>query len=180
MSLFDLLTTAQAWASEAGHGGHHTPSFHEIWFPLGNFLIYTFIIAKFALPLVRSFLASRRDDVIATIEQASAKKQQAEALVSEFKIKLAGLDQEIKTMHGSLREEGERDKARLLAEAETLAAKIKEDARFLGEQEVKLARQQIRRELADQAEAAARALISRNLSGADQNRLVQEFIQRIG
>lgn len=181
MSLLDVFITAQAWASEAGgHGAHHVPSINEIWFPLGNFLIYAFIIVKFAVPLVRSFLASRRDEVVATIEQASAKKQQAEALVKEYRSKVAGLDSEIQSMQSSLREDGEREKAKLLAEAEMLAAKIKEDARFLGEQEVKMARQQIRREMADQAEAAARDLITKNLSAADQSRLVQEFIQRIG
>jgi len=34
--------------------------------------------------------------------------------------------------------------------------------------------------MADQAEATARQLIERNLSGADQNRLVDDFIHTIG
>ena len=182
MNIFDLFTTAQLWASEAaGHGvEHHSPSINDIWFPLGNFLIYAFIIVKFALPPVRDFLKTRREGVVSNIAQASAKKQRAEALVSEYKAKIAGLDNEIQMMHATLREEGEREKSRLVSEAQTLAEKIKEDTQFLADQEVKIARQQLRQEIANQAEAAARALVQRHLTAADQERLAQEFIQNIG
>jgi len=61
-----------------------------------------------------------------------------------------------------------------------LAAKIKEDAGFLADQEVKIARQKVREEMAARAEAAARELVRRNLSAADQGRLVEDFIQNIG
>ena len=180
MSLFDFWTVTSAWASAAEATEHHAPSINDIWFPLANFLIYAFIIGKFALPKVRDFLKSRREEVVSTIAQASAKKEAAEALVREYKSKLAGLDREAQSIQAALREEGEREKAKLLHEAATLAVKIKEDANFLADQEVKIARQQIREEMANQAEANARALVQRNLSAADQNRLVQDFIRSIG
>ena len=71
-------------------------------------------------------------------------------------------------------------KENLSARLRRLAIKIQEDANFLAEQEVKMARQKLREEMADQAEATARQLIERNLSGADQNRLVDDFIRTIG
>ena len=182
MKILDFFTTAQLWASEAAsHGAeHHAPSIDGIWWPLGNFIIYAFIIVKFALPLVRDFLKTRREEVVSTIAQASAKKQAAEAFVSEYKNKIAGLDQQIQTLQATLRDEGEREKTRLISEAQSLALKIKEDTQFLADQEVKIARQQLRQEMANQAEAAACELIQRNLSAADQNRLAEEFIHSIG
>jgi F-type H+-transporting ATPase subunit b len=176
--ILDLLTPTQAWA--AGGAEHHAPSINDIWFPLGNFLIYAFILVKFALPLVRNFLKSRREEVMSTIAQSAAKKQAAEALVRDYKSKMAGLDNEISAMRTALREEGEREKARLVSEGEALAAKIREDTVFLAEQEVKIARQQLRQEMANQAEVAARGLVERNLTAADQNRLAEEFIGHIG
>ncbi len=180
--LLELFVTAQVWAGEAAEHGaeHHAPSINDLWFPLGNFLIYAFILVKFALPLVRDFLKTRRDEVVSTIAQAAAKKQAAQALVSDYKTKVAGLDKEIQNMQAALRDEGEREKSRLVSEAEALAVKIKQDSLFLAEQEVKIARQQLRQEMANQAEATARRLVERNLSVADQNRLAQEFIQNIG
>ena len=180
--LLELLVTAQVWAGEAAEHGaeHHAPSINELWFPLGNFLIYAFILVKYALPLVRDFLKTRREEVVSTIAQAAAKKQAAEALVKDYQTKVAGLDKEIRTLQATLHDEGEREKARLLGEAEALAVKIKQDALFLADQEVKIARQQLRQEMANQAEASARGLIERNLSATDQNRLADEFIQNLG
>jgi F-type H+-transporting ATPase subunit b len=176
---YEFFFAAQAWAA-SGASEHHGPSIHEIWFPLGNFLIYAFIIARYALPAVRGFLNSRRQEVVATIEEASAKKQQAEAFVREYRARLAGLDNEAAAIIASLRQDGELLKNKLLEEAKTLAAKIKEDARFLADQEFNVARQKLREEMADRAEAESRALAQRNLSAADQGRLVEDFIQNIG
>jgi F-type H+-transporting ATPase subunit b len=180
VSAVEFFVTAQAWASTAAEAEHHGPSITDVGWPLANFIIYAFIIVKFAFPLARDFLKTRREEVLATITQASAKKQAAEALVREYKSKLVGVDQEIQSIHRSLHEDGEREKRKLLSEAQTLAVRIKQDAQFLAEQEVKVARQKLREEMANQAEATARELVQRNLSGADQNRLVRDFIQSIG
>lgn len=180
MTLVDLFATAQAFASEAAGAEHHAPSINDIWFPLANFLIYAFIIVKFALPPIRDFLKSRRAHVVTALEQSSAKKRAAEALVSEYRAKLAGAEKEIQSIHASLRDEGEREKAKLVSEAQTTAAKIRQDADFLADQEVKMARRHLREEMAAEAEAAARQLVTRNLTGADQSRLIDDFIQTIG
>jgi F-type H+-transporting ATPase subunit b len=180
VTFLELFTTAQAYASAATGAEHHAPSINDIWFPLANFLIYAFLLVKFALPLVRDFLKSRRDEIVSTVAQASAKKQAAEALVNDFRAKLAGVEKEAQSIQGSLREEGERERSKLVAEARATSIKIKEDANFLAEQEVKMARQKLRADMADQAEATARQLVERNLSDSDQNRLVGDFIQTIG
>ena len=57
---------------------------------------------------------------------------------------------------------------------------MKEDARFLADQEVKMARQKIREEIATQAESTARELVQRQLSSSDQDRLVEDFVRAIG
>jgi F-type H+-transporting ATPase subunit b len=175
--IYDLLFTAPAWASAAA--GEYHPSIHEIWFPLGNFLIYAFILVRFGLPAVRSFLQSRRQEVVVTLEQASAKKQQAEAFVKEYRARLAGLDKEAALILASLRQDGELLKSKLLEEAKLSAAKINEDARFLADQEFNVARQRLREEMAARAEAAAREMARRQLSAPDQDRLVENFIQDI-
>ena len=180
MSGVEFFMTAQAWASAAAEAEHHAPSINDIWFPLANFLIYAFILVKFAFPLVRDFLKSRRDEVVSTISQASAKKQAAEALVNEYRAKLAGLETEVQSILASLRQEGERERNRVVSEAQATAVKIKEDASFLAEQEVKMARQKLREEMAELAAATARQLVERNLSSADQIRLADDFIQTIG
>jgi F-type H+-transporting ATPase subunit b len=101
-------------------------------------------------------------------------------LVADYRSRLAKLNQEIESIQASLKAEGERDKARLLREAEALAAKIKSDAHLLAEQEVKAAKHQVFLELAERAKANATDLIRRHLSQGDQGRLVEEFINDLG
>jgi F-type H+-transporting ATPase subunit b len=178
VSALNLFTIASAWA--AGGGEHQTPTIDEVIFPAINFIIYAAVLYYFALPALRSFLRSRREEVVSTMAQASEKKRQAEALVGEYRAKLAGADQEIRSLQASLRDEGEAEKSKLLKEAQALATKIGDDARFLAEQEAKAARQKIREDMASRAESTARDLVQKHISAADQARLAQEFIQQIG
>jgi F-type H+-transporting ATPase subunit b len=179
VNLRELLFSACAWASSA-EAEHHSPSIHDIWFPLVNFLIFAYIIKRFALPLVRDFLKSRRAEVLTAVKEAAERKQRAQAMVQEYKERLAGLAQETQSIEALWRADAEREKARLLKEAEAMATKIQQDARFLADQEVKVARQKIRQEIANQAEATARSLIERHISVADHERLARESIDSIG
>jgi F-type H+-transporting ATPase subunit b len=179
MSAFEILVASQAWAA-AAEAEHEAISINQIWFPLGNFIIFAWIIKRFALPLIRDFLRSRHAQVISSIQTAAETRQRAAATVEDYKARLARLEQEVQSIQASLRAEGEREKARLLEEAQVLARKINDDTRFLADQEVKIARQKIREEIATQAESIARELIQRNFTPADQSHLTEEFIRGIG
>jgi F-type H+-transporting ATPase subunit b len=179
MTLLELFQAAEAWASAAG-AKHHAPSIHQLWFPLINFLIFVYLIKRFAVPIIQDYLKSRRQGILTVVKEASDAKTQAEALVRDYRERLVRLGQEVKQIQTSLKDDGEREKNKLLSEASGLASKIKEDAQFLAEQEVKVARQKIREEMADRARASAAELVRRNLSSADQGRLVEEFVQSIG
>src|SRR3972149_5117614 len=89
---------------------HHAPSITQILFPLGNFLIYAYIIKRFALPVVRDFLRSRREGILTSIESAAESKTQAEAVVSSYQAKLAGIHREGGAVQAELRAEGGREK----------------------------------------------------------------------
>ena len=179
MNLFDLLTVTQAWAS-AAEGEPNALSINQIWFPLGNFLIFVWILKRFALPLVRDFLRSRREEIVTAVQQATESKRRAESVIEEYKSRLARLDQEIQSIQVSLSAEGERQKARLVEEAQALAKKMLQDAHFLADQEIKIARQKIREEMASLAEATARELVQSHMTAADRLRLADEFLHGIG
>lgn len=178
MTWMDLFAVAQAWAAE--EAAHEAPSISELLFPLLNFILYAYLIKRLVIPAVRDFLRARQQQVVTSIAGAAESKQKAEAMVKDYQSRLARLPQEIQAIELSYKTEGEREKTKLLEEGEKLVGKIKEDAAFLAGQEVKVARQQIRKEMAERAENTAQQLIERNLSPADQSHLVSDFIQNIG
>jgi len=93
VNFLDLFRLGEVWAASTS-GEHHAPSINQIWFPLVNFLIFAFLIKIYVLPLVRNYLRSRRAEVLDAIKAAAANKQRAEALVQDYKARLARLNEE--------------------------------------------------------------------------------------
>ena len=173
--LLTVLSAAPAAAAE-----EHGPAIGQLLFPLINFLIFVYLLKRYALPLVRDYLKSRREQVIAALKESSELKQRAEASVRDYKGRLQRLDQESREIRDALKAEGESEKTRLLAEAEESAVRIKADTDFLAEQETKLARQLLRREIARAAQASAGKIVQANLTAADRKRMVEEFLGEVG
>jgi F-type H+-transporting ATPase subunit b len=159
---------------------HHAAPISQIIYPAINFLIFVYILKRFALPPVMAFLGSRRESIVKTVTEAADDKRRAEAIVLDYRARLARLDQETQRIQSELRAEGERDKARILREAEELAAKIKSDANVQVEQELKVARYRLRSEIARLAQKAAESVLRAHLTEADQKRLVEEFVGKLG
>ena len=174
--LTDILVPA-AWAATGGEA--HVPSITELLFPLINFLIFAFLVKRYGLPLIKQHLEQRRQGLVDSVATAQKAKGEAEGYVRKYRELLEVLDEECERIRAGLRAEGERERERIVAEAEESAAKLKADADFLAEQEVKMARQQIRGEMALLAEAAAERVIRQHMAAADQERMVESFSEQI-
>ncbi len=177
MTSFAIFHVAEAWAAASSDG--HLPSMTSLIFPLINFLIFVFLIYRFGLPAIKRILASRRDEILGAVQSADESLEKAEAALQSYRDRLAAADDEMKILLETLRGEGEREKTKILSEAEDLAAKIKADAEFVSQQEIKVARQQIRVEIARMARDAAEKAIRANLRPVDQERFVEQFLHGI-
>ena len=180
MRLYELVTAAQGWAaSSAGAQAHSAPITHLIY-PLINFLIFCYLLKRFLLPLIKSHLHSRREGIIDAIKTAEEGKKQAEEMLLNYRNRLVHLDDETKKIRETIRAEGEREKAKLLLDTEDLVLKIRADADFLAKQEAKVARQQLREEIARIAQAVAENALRANFRTTDQERLIDQFLVDIG
>ena len=177
MSALACMTVSTAWAA-AGDGAH-APSVADLLFPLINFLIFAYLVKRFGLPLLEVLSEQRRQTLVEAVATAQQAREDAAGRVRNYRELLDVLDEERARIREGLRAEGERERARIVAEAEESAAKLKADADFLAEQEVKMARQQIRGEIASLAQEAAARVIRQHLAAADQDRMVEDFSRRI-
>lgn len=177
MNLFSSLLITDLWAASGAVEEGHGASLFQLIYPLINFLIFAYLLKRFLFPIIRDYLRERRDKIASAVKGAEEDRARAEAMVREYQDRLARLETEAKEIRESLRQEGERGRARLFAEAQELAARIKADANFLAEQEIKEARHQIRAELALMAQQKATDVLGQHLTTADQKRLVEEFTQ---
>ena len=179
MSPFVTLFLSALWAAPAAAAEEHAASITDLTFPLVNFLIFLYLIKRYLLPLAKDYFKGRREEIAAAVREADEAKRRADALLRDYRDRLAGLDQETTEIREALRGDGDREKARLLAEAAEIAVRVKADGDFLAEQEVKLARQELRREIIGAAQAATEKLVQSHLTGADQGRMVAEFVSEV-
>jgi F-type H+-transporting ATPase subunit b len=177
-----LLLSSVAFA--AGEGGHHEVEsgvlLKDFLYRCFNFAVTFGILAYFVTKPIRKGLAGRSEGIAEALQVAEKTKADAEAKFAEYDQKLAKASAEIETIYEDIRREGELEKARILANATEMAAKITRDAEKTAANEVNKARVELRQEAARMAIAIAEELLKKNFTNDDQSRLVDEYMQKVG
>jgi len=157
---------------------------HDPWlsfaFKVINFVILMAILIKFLSKPLGNFLKNRQARVRQTLEDAEKASAEAEKKMRDYERRLARIDEEIEGIHHILREEGEKEKARIIHEAENMAEKVKEQARSTAQQEIQEAQRILREEMADLAVKLAEEILKKSIGEPDQKRLVEEYVDQMG
>lgn len=172
------LFTAVSSVFAAEEGGHDSGS-GMLW-RIVNFAILAagiFFIARYFN--LKDFFASKRESIKKELEQARLAKEEAEEKAKEFEQKLSLLDKRIEEIYKEIRSEGEIEKKRIIEEAVRLAERIKEQARLAAEQEIKKAKEEIKGELAKVAVDMAEEILRSELTAADHERLIKEYLDKV-
>ncbi|MGE0825040.1 MAG: F0F1 ATP synthase subunit B [Candidatus Binatia bacterium] len=169
------------WAMEEGQGGHEAGSSH-LWglvFPAVNFLLFVFVLRKYALPAVQDALRQRQAKIVAALDEAKRAKEEAESLKRDYERKLAGLAEEQQKVRAQALESAERERQRIIAEAQQLAERMKNEVQHIAQRELEEARRVLRKEVSEQAIVMATELLQSRLTPADHSRFVQDFVTEV-
>ncbi len=162
-------------AEEGGHGGESG----MVW-RIVNFAILAlalFLMLRYLK--VKEFFADRKKSIMAELEEAKKAKEDAEKKVKEFELKFSSLDKRIEEIYQEIMEEGEIEKKRIIEEAIKLSDRIQEQARLAAEQEIKKAMEEIKGEIAKVAVEMAEEILRGELSAADHERLIKEYLEKV-
>jgi F-type H+-transporting ATPase subunit b len=129
---------------------------------------------------IAAALQSRRDNIAKDIEEAQRMRKEAEERAKIYQVKLARLEEEVKSAREALVRAGEAERDRLVTEAEAKAERMRKDAEFLVEQELKQIRQDLWRDTVEAAVSAAEDLLKKRVTPADQERLAEDYLADIG
>ncbi len=174
-----FLFTAPSWAAEAepeGPGAFF--SMNLVWSAV-NFCLFVGILIYYARAPLADYLRERKGTVSRDIEEAAQAKKAEEERYALYSGKLAKIHEEAGRIHATLRAEGEAERKRLLEEADRMGQRFKEEAREVAEAEALKARRALREEVASLAAGLAEKVVADKFSGADQDRLVGEFLARL-
>lgn len=168
-------------AVEEGHGDHAeggSPLFTLVFSAI-NFLLFIFLLRRYALPAIRESLKKRRAAIEQALNEGKKAKEEAEALRREYEQKLAGLAAEQERLRQQALADAEREKERILEEAQKMADRARAEAQQVAQRELEEARRILRQEVAQQAIHLATELVRSRLTPNDQSQLVQDLVQEV-
>ena len=163
-------------AALAASGGEQ-PSLFWSWV---NFLALVAIIVFVGGKQLRAFLGDRRYGIEKDLDSAAEVLSKAENQLAQWKERVARLDQECDEIKQSTKRRAEAEREAILAEARAAAERIRNDAGAAVEQEVSRARQELKDEAAQLATQLAAEQLRQHVQASDQERLVDDFITRVG
>jgi len=151
--------------------------------PLGALLVNTailfYVLGRFGAPKMAEALKKRRGSIMAGFDEAARMRSDAERRLEEYTQKLDKIDQEIERVKREMRETGEAERARILEEAREKRSRMERDTQLLIEQELKAARDTLLKETVGASVRSAEELLSKQVTGSDQQRLIDEYIKEL-
>jgi F-type H+-transporting ATPase subunit b len=107
------------------------------------------------------------------------RKAEVEKQLADYNAKLSELDKESEQIVADYIRQGEEAKVRILKEAQSAADKLKEQAQKNIAYEFEQAKLTLQAEIVGKALAKAETLIRDQISDKDQNRLVDEYLEKV-
>jgi len=179
-----ILLVGVGTAALASSGeGHHVDSgvlLKDFLYRCFNFAVTFGLLAYFISKPIRNGLAGRREGIERALAEAKVAQEQAEAKFAEYDDKLTKAAAEIDDIYAAIKREGEVEREKILANAREMALKIEDEAKKSAVLEIANARTQLQREASAMAIRIAEELLRKNFTSQDQNRLVDEYMQKVG
>lgn len=178
-----LATVALPAVTMAASGGDHADSgvvLKDFIWRCVNFAVMVGLLGYFVSKPIRNALQNRRAEIEKTLADAAAARDAAEAKAREYQEKLAKASAEIESIYAAIRREGELERDKILASAKEMATKIEQEADAKAASAVARARTELRAEAARLAVELAEELLAKSVTAADQKRLIDEYMQKVG
>jgi len=170
-----IISVLPAAASDDSHGNDVEMMFKTAI----NLVLLLGVLVYFARKPVLEYFASRRRAIEQDLTGAADELADAEATYAKWQRRLIDLESEIEQIRTTSRQRAESERERIISDARAAAERIRNNASAAITQELRRARQQLREEAAQLAIEMAADRLAREVTAADRDRLLDEFIDRV-
>jgi F-type H+-transporting ATPase subunit b len=179
--LFLLCFIGTVAASSEGDGGHEGV---KGWVATDTYRVMNFSVLVIGLFFllrkpVSQALNSRIKDIKDQLSELEAKKKDAEKELEKYTERLSHLEQEAEKIIEEYIRQGNEAKARIIDEAKKTVEKLEEQARRNIEHEFKQAKMKLQQDILEKALVNAEMLIKNNITTQDQDKLVDEYLEKV-
>ena len=168
----------------ASGGGGHGPVEPKHWVATDTYRVMNFVVLILGLFFilrkpVAEALSARIEGIKTQLSELEAKKKDAEKKLAVYNEKLSHLDREASKIIDQYIEQGKAAKERIIKEAALAAEKLEDQARRNIDHEFKIAKKKLQEEIIEKALAKAEELVKSSITTDDQERLVDEYINKV-
>jgi F-type H+-transporting ATPase subunit b len=178
VSFFVFVVSGVVLASGGGEAGPvgwiSTDTYRVI-----NFVVLVVVLVYLLRKPVSQALKGRVTEIKTQLEDLEAQKTKAEKNLAEYKEKLSMLGQETDKLVAEYVKQGNEAKVRILKEAESAAQKLEQQAHRSIEHEFAQAKASLQKEIVENALVKAEEIIQRKITDKDQDRLVDEYLDKV-
>jgi F-type H+-transporting ATPase subunit b len=178
--LLPALALAAEPAAEHGAGGGLISLDKSLIVQMVNFLILLFILQRL---LYKPFLAKMEERTAAiksSLDEAAAARAEAARQQEQNAEQLRAAFAEAAAIRAAALKEAGEEQRKLVEAARREAQQLVEGAKAQTDADIRRAREELRREVADLATTVAEKLIRKSLRDEDHRRVVDDAIARIG
>jgi F-type H+-transporting ATPase subunit b len=165
-----------------GHGGaDRTGDLLDLLYRFINFaLLVIILIVVLKKAGIKGILAARSEEIGKRLEALRSGKEEAERKYRDLEKRIQEFEKNRQAVIDQFRAEGLAEKERLIGEAKERVKQILDQADVTIQREMESAKERLKRELIALAAQRAEEILDQEMTGKDQERLVDEFIERLG
>lgn len=145
-----------------------------------NLAVVIYVLFRFGKGPITEALHKRKKTIMQDIDAANEMRVDAEKRLKDYQKRLNKIEDRRKEVKDEAAAQWQLERKRILAEAEEKAMRLRKDAEFRVDQELKQAQSDLLREAVDGAVVAAEKLIKDRIQSADQERLANDYLAGIG
>ena len=180
-SLLSGLACAAERANESGHGADRSGDLRDLLYRFINFtLLVIILVLAIKKSGIKDSLSARIEEIRQKLDDLKKEKEAAEARYQDIENRLRDFEEKKKAIVEEFKKEGLAEQDKIIAAAKEKAKQIIEQAELTVQQEMQSVRVGLRKEVVDLAVQRAEGIISKEITEEDQDRLVNEFIERMG
>jgi F-type H+-transporting ATPase subunit b len=145
-----------------------------------NFAILVIVLYRFGRKPLAEALIKRKQSIMAEIDNATRLKEEAEARLAEYEEKLENIHDKLEEVRAEYAAQGEAERRHILEEAEERRSRMRRDAEFRIDQELKTARTELLREAVEKAVAGAEKTLRERIQSSDHDKIAEDYLKSIG
>jgi F-type H+-transporting ATPase subunit b len=141
-------------------------------------VIILFVVVK-KTP-VKDFFSSRKQDIKRRLEELERDRKASEDRYRALERKFSESEKQRDELIAQYKAEGLAEKEKILAAAKMKAQEILKQADLTIKREIEAAKQRLRNDVAEAATQKAQEILQKEIREKDQDRLVDDFVERVG